>query len=148
MNKIVTLCGSTRFREKFDELNEMFTMNGDLVFSCGVWDRDLSSEIKDMLDGVHKEKIKLSDKVFVINVDGYIGESTRSEIEYAKELGKEINYLEVFKEKCHKCGLMMVKRIDEHGNVVCECACGYLKIGSTQFNGSEKYYWKNEYFHT
>jgi len=124
MNRVVTLCGSTRFKEKFDELNEMFTMNGDLVFSCGVWDKDLSQEIKDMLDRIHKEKIKLSDLIFVLNVGGYIGKSTRSEIEYAKELGKEINYLENledYQDICEKCNSMMNKRIDEYGGIVCEC---------------------------
>ena len=49
---------------------------------------------KEMLDDIHKRKIDMSDEIFVINVDGYIGESTRSEIEYAAAHGKSIRYLE------------------------------------------------------
>jgi len=149
MNRIVTLCGSTRFREHFDALNEMFSMNGDLVFSCGVWDGSMSSEIRDMLNSVHKEKIRLSDVVFVINVGGYISESVKSDIKYAKKLGKEINYLEKLEDhkvECDKCNLTMNKRIDEYGGIVCECECGYVKIGLTQPNGSEEYNWSTESF--
>ena len=47
-----------------------------------------------MLDDMHKRKIDMADEIFVINVGGYIGESTRSEIAYAEETGKKINYLE------------------------------------------------------
>ena len=52
------------------------------------------TKTKEMLDDIHKRKIDMADEIFVINVDGYIGESTRSEIEYAKQNGKVINYLE------------------------------------------------------
>jgi len=55
---------------------------------------EVTPEIKDMLDRVHKRKIELSDSIFVLNKDGYIGKSTHSEIEYAKSLGKEIIFLE------------------------------------------------------
>jgi hypothetical protein len=47
-----------------------------------------------MLDDMHKRKIDMADEIFVINVHGYIGESTRSEIEYAKRTGKTVRYLE------------------------------------------------------
>ena len=50
--------------------------------------------MKDMLDHIHRKKIELSDEIFVINKDGYIGDSTRSEIEYATKLGKTVKYLE------------------------------------------------------
>jgi len=53
--------------------------------------------IKDMLDDMHKRKIDLSGEIFVINVDGYIGTSTKSEIEYAIKTGKKVNYLETVK---------------------------------------------------
>ena len=49
---------------------------------------------KEMLDDMHKRKIDMADEIFVINVNGYIGESTKSEIEYAKLHGKKVNYLE------------------------------------------------------
>ena len=52
------------------------------------------TKTKEMLDDMHKRKIDLADEIFVINVGGYIGESTKSEIEYAKSMGKKINYLE------------------------------------------------------
>jgi len=47
-----------------------------------------------MLDDMHKRKIDMADSIFVINVGGYIGESTRSEIEYAKKNGRGVQYLE------------------------------------------------------
>ena len=47
-----------------------------------------------MLDDMHKRKIDMADEIFVINVDGYIGSSTQSEIEYAKATGKTVRYLE------------------------------------------------------
>ena len=49
---------------------------------------------KEMLDDMHKRKIDMADSIYVINVGGYIGQSTRSEIEYAKKNGKEVRYLE------------------------------------------------------
>ncbi len=57
-------------------------------------DEGTLTKTKEMLDDMHKRKIDMSDEIFVINVNGYIGESTRSEIEYAKSLGKKVNYLE------------------------------------------------------
>ena len=55
---------------------------------------DIDEKTKKMLDEMHKQKIDMSDEIYVINVGGYIGESTKSEIEYAKRNGKKINYLE------------------------------------------------------
>ena len=63
-----------------------------------VWegmDEDTLTATKIMLDDMHKRKIDMADEIFVINVDGYIGDSTRSEIEYAKQTGKMVRYLEV-----------------------------------------------------
>ena len=57
-------------------------------------DEGTLSKTKEMLDDMHKRKIDMADSIFVINVGGYIGESTRSEIEYAKAQGKEVRYLE------------------------------------------------------
>ena len=54
----------------------------------------LRERLKEMLDDMHKRKIDMADEIFVINVGGYIGASTRSEIEYAKATGKPVNYLE------------------------------------------------------
>ena len=103
--KVITLCGSTRFKELFDEWNMKLTLQGNAVFSCGCWFQkkgDIGKDLpevdlttKEMLDKIHKKKISISDAIFVLNKDGYIGKSTRSEIEYAKSLGKEIIYLEI-----------------------------------------------------
>lgn len=101
---ITVLCGSTRFGEAFQEANLRLTLAGHIVLSIGcdmrsdheLW-RDLDESaievIKRKLDELHKRKIDLADEVFVLDVDGYIGESTRSEIEYATRLGRPIRYL-------------------------------------------------------
>ena len=103
--KIITLCGSTRFKSEFLEAQKRLTLAGYIVISVGlfghagddeVWDgmdEGALSATKMMLDDMHKRKIDLSDEIFVINVGGYIGESTRSEIEYAVEHGKPVHYL-------------------------------------------------------
>ena len=103
--KVITLCGSTRFKDEFLEAQKRLTLEGNIVISVGlfghsgdkeVWenmDEGTITKTKEMLDDMHKRKIDMADSIFVINVGGYIGESTRSEIEYAKEHGKEIIYL-------------------------------------------------------
>ncbi len=103
---IITLCGSTRFKDEFLEVQKHLTLEGNIVISVGlfghsgdeeVWDgmdEGTMSETKAMLDDMHKRKIDLADEIYVINVGGYIGESTRSEIEYAKMCGKRVRYLE------------------------------------------------------
>lgn len=104
--KIVTLCGSTKFKKEFLEVQKKLTLLGYIVISVGlfghsgdneVWenmDEGTLTKTKSMLDDMHKRKIDLSDMIYVINVGGYIGESTRSEIEYAISTGKEVHYLE------------------------------------------------------
>lgn len=102
--KVITLVGSTRFKDLFDEWNLKLTLEGNAVFSCGCWFQqkgDVGKNLpevdhitKEMLDRIHKKKIEISDAIFVLNKNGYIGESTRSEIKYAKSLNKEIIYLE------------------------------------------------------
>ena len=94
--KIITLCGSTKFENKYREINEKLTLEGNIVFSCGVFRfKDAGKENKrELLQAVHRGKINLSDEIFVINVGGYIGEHTCEEIEYAKKTGKKIRYLE------------------------------------------------------
>lgn len=104
--KIVTLCGSTRFKEEFERVQKQLTLEGYIVISVGlfghsgdneVWenmDKGTLTKTKLMLDDMHKRKIDLADEIFVINVGGYIGESTKSEIAYAQAKGKEIKYLE------------------------------------------------------
>ena len=104
--RVITLCGSTRFKDAFMEAQKRLTLDGNIVISVGlfghsgdneVWegmDEDTHTKTKLMLDDMHKRKIDMSDEIYVINVGGYIGDSTRSEIEYAKRTGKDIQYLE------------------------------------------------------
>lgn len=96
--KIVTLCGSTKFKEEFFKAQKELTLGGYIVISVGLFGHSgdvLTEDDKVMLDDMHKRKIDMADEIFVINVGGYIGNSTRSEIEYAKFTNKPIKYLEV-----------------------------------------------------
>lgn len=95
---VVTLCGSTRFKEEFERANRELTLGGYVVISVGCFGHSgdtFTDEAKVMLDDIHKQKIDMADAIFVINKDGYIGESTRSEIEYAKAHAKVIYYMEM-----------------------------------------------------
>ena len=97
--KIVTLCGSTRFKKQFLEVQKRLTLEGYIVISVGLFGHSGDNEVwqpgtKEMLDDMHLRKIDLADEIFVINVGGYIGESTRREITYAEKTGKKVNYLE------------------------------------------------------
>lgn len=97
--KIVTLCGSTRFKEQFLETQKRLTLEGNIVISVGLFGHSGDDDVwepgvKEMLDDMHLRKIDLADEIFVINVDGYIGESTRREIAYAEKTGKKVRYLE------------------------------------------------------
>ena len=93
---IITLCGSTRFYETFLEINNKLTAKGYIVLSIGVVKSkavmlDKSDHgLEKMLDLLHREKIAMSDSIFVIDVDGYIGKSTKGEIEFAEKHGKRI----------------------------------------------------------
>ena len=97
--KVITLCGSTRFRDAFMEAQKRLTLEGNIVISVGLFGHAGDDEVwkpgtKEMLDDMHKRKIDMADEIYVINVGGYIGSSTRSEIEYATALGKPVRYLE------------------------------------------------------
>ena len=104
--KVITLCGSTRFKDEFMKVQKELTLKGNIVISVGlfghsgdneVWenmDEGTLTKTKEMLDDMHKRKIDMADEIYVINVGGYIGNSTKSEIEYATKQGKKVNYLE------------------------------------------------------
>jgi hypothetical protein len=97
--KVITLCGSTRFKNEFLEAQKRLTLEGNIVISVGMFGHSGDEEvwkpgIKDMLDRMHLSKIDMADEIFVINVDGYIGESTSREIAYALAHGKIVKYLE------------------------------------------------------
>ena len=93
----VCLCGSTRFKDKFFEVARKFTLDGYIVSMPMVFGHsgdEISESGKVFLDEVHKAKIADADLIFIVNCDRYIGESTRSEIQWAEELKKKIEYLE------------------------------------------------------
>lgn len=107
---VITLCGSTRFKNEFIEVQKKLTLEGCIVISVGlfghsgdeeVWenmDEGTLTKTKEMLDDMHKRKIDMADEIFVINVGDYIGDSTRSEIAYAREHGKKVRLLEEHKD--------------------------------------------------
>lgn len=98
MKGIVTLCGSTRFKNEFNDANFWLTLSDYIVLSVGSFlhsdndpeIKDFIIEHKEQLDHLHKKKIDMSDAIMVIDVNGYIGDSTRSEIAHALEKGKTI----------------------------------------------------------
>ena len=97
--KVITLCGSTRFKEQYMEVQKQLTLKGCIVISVGLFGHSGDEEVwkpgtKEMLDDMHLRKIDMADEIFVINVGGYIGESTKREIAYAEVKGKKVNYLE------------------------------------------------------
>ena len=97
--KVITLCGSTKFKDAFIKAQKDLTLQGNIVISVGLFGHSGDDEVwtegtKAMLDDMHKRKIDMADEIYVINVGGYIGESTRSEIEYAERNGRLVRYLE------------------------------------------------------
>ena len=93
---VVTLCGSTRYKDRFDQWNETLTLDGHLVFSCGVWghlrDKPLPDTVKEDLDTVHRHKIRMSDAVLVVDPGEQHGESTTAEIAFAHGLDIPVYY--------------------------------------------------------
>lgn len=104
--KVITLCGSSRFKDDFIRVQKRLSLVGNIVLlpvffsqTCDedIWenmDEDAVHEKIKMLGDMHKRKIDMADEIFVINIGGYIGEATKSEIEYAIKTGKKVNYLE------------------------------------------------------
>jgi hypothetical protein len=94
--KIITICGSLKFKKEIMEISEIMELKGNCILPpiySTKPDKDAYNEDEAlMLDKMHKEKIKLSDAILVVNVDNYIGSSTKGEIEFAKKLNKEIIY--------------------------------------------------------
>ena len=100
--KVITLCGSIKFKDDFIAVQEKLTLEGNIVlcpeFFGNVGDYSfLTEEVISMLGDMHKRKIDMADEIFVINKNGYIGSTTKSEIEYATKTGKKVNYLEPIK---------------------------------------------------
>lgn len=106
----LTLCGSARFEEEFHKWNEDLTLAGDVVYSLAVFPSQkqgqqelvgrpahewYSAAQKAQLDGVHRAKIDNSDGIVVLDVGGYVGNSTQGEIDYARAQGKAVYWLEL-----------------------------------------------------
>lgn len=94
-SNVITLCGSTRFKDVFMSVQKQLTLKGNIVLSPCVFehcDDIISNEERNTLVNLHKCMIDMSNEIYVINVNGYIGSSTKSEIEYARENGKKIRY--------------------------------------------------------
>ena len=97
--KVITLCGSTKFKDDFIREQKRLTLEGNIVISVGLFglagdNEVLDHGVKEMLDDMHKRKIDMADEIFVINKNGYIGSSTKSEIQYAIDLRKPVKYME------------------------------------------------------
>lgn len=100
--KVVTLCGSTKFKDEFIREQKRLTLEGNIILTVGLFGHSGDTEVwnegvKEMMDDMHKRRIDMSDEIFVINKDGYIGSSTKSEIEYAIKTNKKVNYMEPIK---------------------------------------------------
>ena len=98
--EVVTLCGSTRFKDDFLKAQEFLTLAGNIVISVGLFGHadkkygdEITPAVKEMLDDMHKRKIDMADSIMVINKDDYIGASTASEISYARATGKCVEYM-------------------------------------------------------
>ena len=95
--KIITICGSLKFMQQMIEIAEKLELEGNCVLSVVYPTKnkeDYTADEIEILGKMHRTKIDISDAIYVVNVGGYIGTSTKNEIEYAKQKGKEIIYLE------------------------------------------------------
>ena len=96
---IITLCGSIKFKDKFIKVQEKLTLEGNIVltpnFFNNIKKEEIDEKTKKMLDEMHRQKIDMSDEIYIINFGGYIGESSKSQIEYAKSKGKKVSDLEI-----------------------------------------------------
>ena len=94
--KIITICGSLKFQKEMMEITEKVGKQGNCmltpVYPVSSNKNDYTKEEIEIVGQMHFERIKLSDAILVINIDNYIGESTKREIEFAKSLNKEIIY--------------------------------------------------------
>lgn len=94
--KVITLCGSTRFKNEFETIKKELTLRGHIVLNLGCFEQtdggNYDDKQKRMLKRMHKARIDLSTAIMVVNKDNYIGESTQKEIDYAKSTNKEVYY--------------------------------------------------------
>ena len=113
--KVITLCGSTKFKDDFIREQKRLTLEGNIILTVGLFGHSGDNEVwegmddgtltktKEMLDDMHFRRIDMSDEIFVINKNGYIGTSTRNEIDYNIKTGKKVNYMEnIYNEMLNK----------------------------------------------
>lgn len=105
--RVITLCGSTRFKDDYLRVQKELTLAGNIVISVGLFGHQGDDEVweegvKEMLDEMHLAKIDMADEIFVINPGGYIGASTKREIAYASAKGKKINSIEPIPDELTK----------------------------------------------
>lgn len=100
--KVITLCGSNRFKEDFDRVSQALTLDGNVVLGLSVyskfemmfydWANDPKSYVP-LLREIHRQKIMMADEIFIIDPSGYVGSDTQREIDFARDLGRPIRYL-------------------------------------------------------
>lgn len=128
--KVVTLCGSTRFKDDFFRVQKELALDGNIVISVGLFGHSGDDEVwtagtKEMLDDMHFSKIDMADEIFVVNPGGYVGDSTAREIGYALSCGKPVRSLcplplEKYAANVHTS----VAPEDGHVNGTCGCVQG------------------------
>jgi hypothetical protein len=95
---IITVCGSSRFKKEILQVARDLTIQGNIVLAPFVFhhaeEEELPREVLIQLDNLHKEKIEMSDAIFVVNINKYIGESTFGEIDWAQRKKKQVYFLE------------------------------------------------------
>jgi hypothetical protein len=93
---VITLCGSTKFKQEYLNVNKWLTLQGNVVISVSLFGQSdnepISLSEKILLDEIHKAKIDLANEIFVIDVNHYIGMSTQNEINYAYSNGKKVRF--------------------------------------------------------
>ncbi len=101
--KVICLCGSTKFKEDFIREQQRLTLQGNVVLSVGVFGHadnvSITDSVKVLLDDIHRQKIDMSDEIFIINKNDYIGVSTQKEMDYALACGKPVSYMEEHHER-------------------------------------------------
>lgn len=99
---VITLCGSSKFKDDFMRVQKELTLQGNIVLSLGLfshYDHEIITKQEEvLLKDIHLERILLSDAIYVINKDGDIGSSTKQEIEFAKKNHKKVMYMENHEE--------------------------------------------------
>jgi len=136
--KKITLCGSTKFKREFEAINKQLSLEGHVVYSVAFFGHadkiPLTPEQKTLLDEVHKRKIDNSDGILVVDVDGYIGESTQSEIYYAQNNKKFVKYLSEFPDLKMMCDTLLFEKMSGMKIIIGEA---FVKGILQQYNNAE-----------